>query len=63
MRLSLYVWGWGVGETMTAPENYVTCFCVVYWRHYKSFISGREALSPPNFEIFLIFLNILTFQA
>ena len=62
LPFSLYICRWGVDETMTALEKYDTCFYVVGGRFCKSFISGRETLPPPNFEIFPIFPNILTFQ-
>ena len=50
-----------VKQNWTEAENFDNCFYKTFDRYYENFISagttGRSALSPPNFDIFLIFPN------
>ena len=53
-------------QNCTAPENFDIWFCIIFDSYYQSFIYGKkagcESLSPPNFDLFVIFPNVLTPQ-
>ena len=52
-----------IKQNWARRNKFDTCFCVVFACQYHSFILGRDNrhqdLSPPNFEIFLIFPSFL----
>ena len=45
-----------IKQNRSGTENIDICFCIIFDRHYQSFVSGKETghytLSLPNFEIF-----------